>query len=38
MIGGTGQVGSAVVRELVAEPSCSEVVMVNRRAISFPRK
>jgi uncharacterized protein YbjT (DUF2867 family) len=33
MIGGTGQVGSAVVRELVAEPSCSEVVMVNRRAI-----
>ncbi len=31
MIGGTGQVGAAVVRALVAEPSCGEVVMVNRR-------
>lgn len=34
IIGGTGQVGSAVVRALAAEPSCAEVVMVNRRAIS----
>ncbi len=32
IIGGTGQVGAAVVRALVAEPSCREVVMVNRRA------
>jgi len=35
IIGGTGQVGSAVVRALVAEPSCVEVVMVNRKAISL---
>src|SRR5882672_1051380 len=35
IIGGTGQVGAAVVRALVAEPSCAEVVMVNRRAISL---
>src|SRR3984885_3013163 len=34
IIGGTGQVGTAVVRALVAEPSCAEVVMINRRAIS----
>jgi uncharacterized protein YbjT (DUF2867 family) len=33
IIGGTGQVGAAVVRTLAAEPSCAEVVMVNRRAI-----
>jgi uncharacterized protein YbjT (DUF2867 family) len=33
MMGGTGQVGSAVVRALVAEPSCAEVVMVNRKAM-----
>src|ERR1700691_5527174 len=32
IIGGTGQVGAAVVRALAAEPSCAEVVMVNRRA------
>jgi len=31
MIGGTGQVGSAVVRALLASPACREVVMVNRR-------
>jgi uncharacterized protein YbjT (DUF2867 family) len=31
LIGGTGQVGAAVVRALLAEPSCVEVVMVNRR-------
>jgi len=35
IIGGTGQVGSAVVRALLAEPSCIEVVMVNRREISL---
>ena len=34
IIGGTGQVGGAVVRALAAEPSCAEVVMVNRRAAS----
>ena len=33
IIGGTGQVGAAVVRALNAEPSCAEVVMVNRKAI-----
>jgi uncharacterized protein YbjT (DUF2867 family) len=35
IIGGSGQVGSAVVRALVAEASCAEVVMVNRRAMSL---
>jgi uncharacterized protein YbjT (DUF2867 family) len=34
IIGGTGEVGSAVVRALAAEPSCAEVVMVTRRAVS----
>lgn len=33
IIGGTGQVGAAVVRALAVEPSCAEVVMVNRKAI-----
>jgi uncharacterized protein YbjT (DUF2867 family) len=32
IIGGTGQVGGAVVRALAAERSCVEVVMVNRKA------
>jgi uncharacterized protein YbjT (DUF2867 family) len=32
IIGGTGQVGAVVVRALVAEPSCAEVVMANRKA------
>ena len=32
IIGGTGQVGAAVVRALAAEPSCSDVVMITRRA------
>lgn len=32
IIGGTGQVGAAVIRALTREPSCAEVVMVNRRA------
>ena len=35
IMGGTGQVGTAVVRALAAEPSCAEVVMVNRKAISL---
>ena len=35
IIGGTGQVGAAVVRALAAEPSCAEVVMVNRRAVAL---
>ncbi len=34
IIGGTGQVGAAVVRALAAAPSCTEVVMVNRKAIA----
>jgi uncharacterized protein YbjT (DUF2867 family) len=36
IIGGTGQVGAAVVRALAAEPLCAEVVMVNRKPISLP--
>src|SRR4029079_16403748 len=36
IIGGTGQVGTAVVRALAAEASCAEVVMVNRKAIPLP--
>src|SRR4051812_19791737 len=35
IIGGTGQVGAAVVRALAAEPSCAEVVMVNRSAVAM---
>ncbi len=35
IMGGTGQVGGAVVRALAAEPSCAEVVMVNRQATSL---
>jgi len=31
ILGGTGQVGGAVVRALLAQASCTEVVMVNRR-------
>ncbi len=31
IIGGTGQVGAAVVRALVALLSCAEVVLVNRK-------
>jgi uncharacterized protein YbjT (DUF2867 family) len=34
IIGGTGQVGAAVVRALAAEPTCAEVLMVNRKPIS----
>jgi uncharacterized protein YbjT (DUF2867 family) len=32
IIGGTGQVGAAVVRALAAESSCAEILMVNRKA------
>lgn len=35
IIGGTGQVGAAVVRALSAEASCAEVVMINRKAIAL---
>lgn len=35
IIGGTGQVGSAVMRALVAEPSCTEIVMVNRKSAAL---
>lgn len=33
--GGTGQVGAALVRALLAAGSCTEVVMVNRRAATL---
>jgi uncharacterized protein YbjT (DUF2867 family) len=33
VVGGTGQVGSALVRALLAASSCTAVVMVNRRAV-----
>lgn len=33
--GGTGQVGSALVRALLASPSCLEVILVNRRPASL---
>ncbi|HTM30938.1 MAG TPA: hypothetical protein VL263_06520 [Vicinamibacterales bacterium] len=35
IMGGTGQVGAAVVRALAAEASCTEVVMANRKAIAL---
>lgn len=35
IIGGTGQVGAAVVRALLATPSCTEVVMVNRKTTTL---
>jgi uncharacterized protein YbjT (DUF2867 family) len=38
IIGGTGQVGAAVVRALVAQPSCAEIVMVNRKMTSLGDK
>ena len=34
ILGGTGQVGSAVVAELLAFPECREVVMVTRKPIA----
>lgn len=33
VVGGTGQVGSGLVRALLATSSCTQVVMVNRRTI-----
>jgi Predicted nucleoside-diphosphate-sugar epimerases len=36
LIGGTGQVGSAVLHALLADPGCAEVVMVNRRESVLP--
>src|ERR1700722_9873878 len=33
VVGGTGQVGSGLVRALLAASSCTELVMVNRRTI-----
>jgi uncharacterized protein YbjT (DUF2867 family) len=33
IVGGTGQVGSGLVRALLAAGSCTEVLMVNRRSI-----
>ncbi len=35
VVGGTGQVGSALVRALLAASSCTEVVMVNRRTVDL---
>jgi uncharacterized protein YbjT (DUF2867 family) len=34
VVGGTGQVGSALVRALLAASACSQVVMVNRRTVA----
>src|SRR5277367_2481309 len=34
VLGGTGQVGSAAVAELLAIPECREVVMVSRKPIA----
>src|SRR5579863_5918277 len=34
IVGGTGQVGSAVVAELLAMPECREVVMVTRKPVA----
>src|ERR1700744_5561401 len=35
IIGGSGHVGSALVRALLAAPECTELVMVNRRTVSL---
>jgi uncharacterized protein YbjT (DUF2867 family) len=37
IVGGTGQVGSAVVAELLAIPECREVVMITRKPVA-PRE
>jgi uncharacterized protein YbjT (DUF2867 family) len=34
IVGGTGQVGSAVVKALMNAPRCREVIMINRRAVT----
>jgi uncharacterized protein YbjT (DUF2867 family) len=38
ILGGTGQVGSAAVAELLAIPECREVVMVTRKPIDSPSR
>ncbi|HEY4178723.1 MAG TPA: NAD-dependent epimerase/dehydratase family protein [Kofleriaceae bacterium] len=38
ILGGTGQVGAAVVRALLAEPTCAEVVMITRKAVEVPAR
>ena len=38
ILGGTGQVGGAVVAELLAIPECREVVMVTRKPIAPPSR
>ncbi|HEX2733749.1 MAG TPA: hypothetical protein VHM70_19195 [Polyangiaceae bacterium] len=35
VIGGTGQVGSAVVQELLAEAACRELVMITRKSVTL---
>lgn len=35
LVGGTGQVGSALVRALLASSSCTKIMMVNRRMIQL---
>lgn len=35
IIGGTGQVGAAVIRALTADSACAEIVMVNRREVAL---
>lgn len=35
IIGGTGQVGAAVVLALLAQPSCVEVAMINRKPVTL---
>jgi uncharacterized protein YbjT (DUF2867 family) len=34
ILGGTGQVGSAAVTELLAIPECREIVMITRKPIA----
>jgi uncharacterized protein YbjT (DUF2867 family) len=34
VVGGTGQVGSALIRALLAADACAEVVMINRRTVA----
>lgn len=35
ILGGTGQVGGAVVQALLAEPACREIVLVTRKALAM---
>lgn len=36
LIGGTGQVGGAVLQELLATPECREIVLVTRKPLTTP--